>query len=79
MIFFVSDMDSDTGVTLTVLSIVGNISADAEYDVETTCSRIAQTKAEKLDGIAYGVELPKDLMASMAVILKAGRGAENAV
>ena len=45
----------------------------------TYCNRIAQTKAEELDGIAYGVEQPKALMASMAVILKAGRGAENAV
>ena len=45
----------------------------------TYCNRIARTKAEELDGIAYGVELPKDLMASMPVILKAGRGAENAV
>ena len=46
---------------------------------QTYCNRIAQTKAEELNGIAYGVELPKDLMASMAVILKAWRGAENAV
>ena len=45
----------------------------------TYCNRIAQTKAEELDGIAYSVELPKDLMASMAAILKEGRGVENAV
>ena len=45
----------------------------------TYCNRIARTKAEELDGIAYGVELPKDPMASMAAILKAGRGVENAV
>ena len=45
----------------------------------TYCNRIARTEAEELDGIAYSVELPKDLMTSMAAILKAGRGAENAV
>ena len=79
IIFFVSDMDTDAEATLTVLSIVGNIPADAEYNVETTCNRIVQTEAKKLDGIAYGVELPKDPMASMAAILEARRGAENAV
>ena len=36
MIFFVSDIDSDAESTLTVLSIVGNIPADTEYNVETT-------------------------------------------
>ena len=36
MIFFVSDMDTDAEAALTVLSIVGNIPADAEYNVETT-------------------------------------------
>ena len=44
---------------LTVLSIVGNIPEDAEYNVETTCNQIVQTEAEKLDDIAFGVELPK--------------------
>ena len=79
MIFFVSDMDTGAEAALTVLSIVGNIPADAEYNVETTCNQIVQTEAEDLDGIAYGVELPIDLRASMTAILKAGRGAENAV
>ena len=36
MIFFVGDIDADVDATLTVLSIVGNIPADAEYNVETT-------------------------------------------
>ena len=49
MIFFVSDIDSDVEPTLTVLSIVGNIPADAEYNVETTYSRIAQMEAEELE------------------------------
>ena len=35
MIFFVSDMDIDAEAALTVLSIVGNIPADTEYNVET--------------------------------------------
>ena len=40
---------------------------------------IARAEAEELDGIAYGAELPEDLAASMAAILEAGGGAENAV
>ena len=36
LIFFVGDIDADADATLTVLSIVGNIPADAEYNVETT-------------------------------------------
>ena len=49
MIFFVSDMDTDAEAALTVLSIVGNIPADAEYNVEATCSRIVQMEAEELE------------------------------
>ena len=49
MIFFVSDMDTDAEAALTVLSIVGNIPADAEHNVETTCSRIVQMEAEELE------------------------------
>ena len=69
-------MGTSAEATLTVLSIVGNISADAEYNVETTNN--GKDAQEELGGIAYGVELPKDLMASMAAILE-GRDAENAV
>lgn len=40
---------------------------------------IARAEAEELDGIVYGTELPEDLAASMAAILEAGGGVENAV
>ena len=40
---------------------------------------IARAEAEELDGIIYGAELPEDLAASMAAILEAGGGADNAV
>ena len=35
LVFSVSDMDIDVETTLTILSIIGNIPADAEYNVET--------------------------------------------
>ena len=40
---------------------------------------IARAEAEKLAGIVYGAELPEDLAASMAAVLEAGGGAENAL
>ena len=40
---------------------------------------IARAEAEELAGITYGAELPEDLAASMAAILEAGGGVEDAV
>ena len=49
MIFFASDMDTGAEAALTVLSIVGNIPADAEYNVKTPYSRIVQMEAEEME------------------------------